>query len=478
MRNQIIKGALVQAALFMFLSLQAQQPEAEILFDIGIRVQDMQFTPAGELVICGSSSDKPALMKADTNGNILWAKSYNDGKMAERGVRQNTEFHSVVTDASGNIYTLCTHTGFAPNFVVKFDPQGEVIWESEYLEQIDSSAYREFADLLFIHDTTLFVIGRNYRKLHMNANTGKVLSQGVFGSGGVFNKFNNERIYQNGRWWFWTNEGVGSIDTTGRDSIIIWPDLDDDEFNIFDVVLVSSNDDLIHSLLYKRKRWSSATHLSFIPSFYSFNDSEVVRDQNLFEFTEEVERDTMSYHIRLAYSETKGYVGMGIERRGRNASSKSELFLYQGRLHDEFERLHYSFPDVLNQPQFGYRAPSKIREFNGSFYCLVVMGWSSSKIVKMKFPNLDEYPPVSVAEKQKTANHNLRIYPNPSTGTFELTAEERIERIQVFSLSGALIKEYRPADIQQQITIENPGTYLIKTLLESGKIEPGKVVKL
>ena len=199
MRNQIIKGALVQAALFMFLSLQAQQPEAEILFDIGIRVQDMQFTPAGELVICGSSSDKPALMKADTNGNILWAKSYNDGKMAERGVRQNTEFHSVVTDASGNIYTLCTHTDFAPNFVVKFDPQGEVIWESEYLEQIDSTVTKEFPDLLFLHDTTLFIIGRNNRKLRMNVNSSAVMSNEIFGFGGMPSNSIKEIIYQKGR---------------------------------------------------------------------------------------------------------------------------------------------------------------------------------------------------------------------------------------------------------------------------------------
>jgi len=53
-----------------------------------------------------------------------------------------------------------------------------------------------------------------------------------------------------------------------------------------------------------------------------------------------------------------------------------------------------------------------------------------------------------------------------------------INRIQVFSLSGALIQEYRPGNLQQQITIENPGTYLVKTYLAGGKVNVNKIVKL
>ncbi len=53
-----------------------------------------------------------------------------------------------------------------------------------------------------------------------------------------------------------------------------------------------------------------------------------------------------------------------------------------------------------------------------------------------------------------------------------------LKPIEIFSLSGALIKEYRPVDIQQQITIENPGTYLVKTYLTGGKVNVNKIVKL
>lgn len=84
MSELLIKGALVKAALFMFLGLQAQQPpepKVEVLTDIGgIRVEDMQFTPAGEIVICGSIGGRPAVVKADTLGNFLWGRSYDSGK--------------------------------------------------------------------------------------------------------------------------------------------------------------------------------------------------------------------------------------------------------------------------------------------------------------------------------------------------------------------------------------------------------------
>jgi hypothetical protein len=73
----------------------------------------------------------------------------------------------------------------------------------------------------------------------------------------------------------------------------------------------------------------------------------------------------------------------------------------------------------------------------------------------------------------------LDVYPNPSKGNFnfELSVNFSIEKIQVYSLNGNLVKELKPASNKMIITLEQAGVYLMKIITDNG-VYNRKVIKL
>lgn len=76
---------------------------------------------------------------------------------------------------------------------------------------------------------------------------------------------------------------------------------------------------------------------------------------------------------------------------------------------------------------------------------------------------------------------NVRIYPNPVTnGNFSIEAEEAIEKVEVFNITGKLIElkefEDRIDNVQLNMVNDLKGLYLVRTTLKSGQVQTKKLL--
>ncbi len=69
---------------------------------------------------------------------------------------------------------------------------------------------------------------------------------------------------------------------------------------------------------------------------------------------------------------------------------------------------------------------------------------------------------------------NLKVYPNPSNGVFNIDPIEEIRSIQIFNIVGALI--YNSNEPERSICIEKSGTYILKVLGKNGESKTRRLI--
>jgi hypothetical protein len=125
----------------------------------------------GTYTLTNTGSDDVFLAKYDTNGNVLWAKGAN-GSTSDR-------CNSIGTDAAGNVFTTgvfgsptitfgtytLTNSGGGDMFLVKYSPNGNVLWAKSSIGVGSDEAYS-----LSTYSAGVFV-------------TGSMGSNGGFGGG-------------------------------------------------------------------------------------------------------------------------------------------------------------------------------------------------------------------------------------------------------------------------------------------------------
>jgi hypothetical protein len=84
-------------------------------------------------------------------------------------------------------------------------------------------------------------------------------------------------------------------------------------------------------------------------------------------------------------------------------------------------------------------------------------------------------------EDVRAASSTFLLYPNPVKGdNFTVNTDSGIEKIVIYNLSGAKIKELNGNDLTQQ-TVDvkdlSAGYYIVKTILSNGKINNSKLIK-
>ena len=97
---------------------------------------------------------------------------------------------------------------------------------------------------------------------------------------------------------------------------------------------------------------------------------------------------------------------------------------------------------------------------------------------------LQEYFPVSEETDIQSVNGKdnvISIYPNPVLNNININSEFGIERIQIFNMSGNLVKESVLGGVNQtNVNVENltSGIYMVHILCSNGNVETQKMVKL
>jgi hypothetical protein len=81
-------------------------------------------------------------------------------------------------------------------------------------------------------------------------------------------------------------------------------------------------------------------------------------------------------------------------------------------------------------------------------------------------------------EQLKIENGELKIYPNPASGIATISATDEIEQLNIFDITGRLVKSQSPAN--RQVTFDTgilpKGIYLVQARLKDGGVQMGKVV--
>ncbi len=86
--------------------------------------------------------------------------------------------------------------------------------------------------------------------------------------------------------------------------------------------------------------------------------------------------------------------------------------------------------------------------------------------------------PVSVKNVTEETN-SLVIYPNPTTGSFNITSNQaNSATISVLDIQGRIIKQLEKSNTQEnvKIDIQTPGVYILKAAFDSGNTQVEKIV--
>jgi len=84
---------------------------------------------------------------------------------------------------------------------------------------------------------------------------------------------------------------------------------------------------------------------------------------------------------------------------------------------------------------------------------------------------------MGVGIQENTFNHNLSVYPNPTTGDFTVTCETVIESIELYDMMGKKLFSVMPKAQTAQIK-ENlsKGVYFYRVMLQDNSMRSGKIV--
>lgn len=85
---------------------------------------------------------------------------------------------------------------------------------------------------------------------------------------------------------------------------------------------------------------------------------------------------------------------------------------------------------------------------------------------------------ISIIEGE-SHNENIFIYPNPANESINILSNELLERIDLYSISGVLIKKYYPKNLDFLLKVDHlkSGMYIIKAVKKDGGVFSQKIYK-
>src|SRR5690606_1830217 len=91
-------------------------------------------------------------------------------------------------------------------------------------------------------------------------------------------------------------------------------------------------------------------------------------------------------------------------------------------------------------------------------------------------PNFEEAYNLMLSVSEENIKDQIKIYPNPTSGTLNISSEKEVKNIQLISSEGKLMKKNLSSNQIDMNGLPN-GIYFLKIELSNGRIQFEKVIK-
>ena len=430
---------------------------------------DMVISNSGFVYVCGNSGGEPMLIKLDTNGNEQWVKFYPQSK-------NGYSFTRMILDSNENVYLHGTKGGSFKNFISKLDSAGSEKWINHTVSGFYYGPENSPINMM-IHNDELSVIHNNMstaRPLHDTL----VISQLSIITGNFTNyveildmidKYlprNNPSPFKDGKWVLSGFSGVLEVSPNGSYS---YQEMGDSIPGTL-CAAKKAGGYFTYATLWD---WNNPSYpvaegtLNTYDSNWQLETTYNYWPDTLFHFPDSISQGINS----ITTTQNSGLIGVGTFKWG---TSLRGGYIFQ--INPDNGQLEN---DTI---MVGFESVNIIAKNNKTVIALGQIGALSSlgiRLFKVDFPQINyqtEFITTINGTATLTKNQELNIYPNPSSRHFEVSSNQVIKRIEVYTINGVLVSSYQINGKSAQLKINQEGFYFIRIENNLGEINTEKLI--
>lgn len=434
------------------------------------RINTICFTKSGEILLSGTQSGMPLLVKLDTNGNEIFRYTYNEPQIKKS--KNVTSFFRVTVDHDDNIYLYTAHEAFEPihygevnPYIVKMDKDGNPIWVSDKIPSNTEYSYNGFSGIIIMYDSTLKVFSNGHKAI-LDKNTGDILN---FDSLGLFSIAEHQNpLWYNGYQWLSGEDQFTYFDSAGN--------ILHKHHNKGYIPFWHMNELGVYSFETRFFRISETPPITNYSKAYILNYDTSLSNLTEIDITPKylnLIRDTVYCYIgNMICHPQKGVVSIGAIGYGNNPN-RANAWIFQA----DSNTYDIKYDTVINEfLQYGL---DKLISYGNTIIAVGTTGIQlGSRVYKISLPDIDTYPPTNT-EELKVDDSKTQVYPNPSSsGTFEIRSQSKIKEVRVYALNGSLVVQQHINAEQTNFVLAEQGVYIVQLHFANGEYETSRVIKL
>jgi len=430
---------------------------------------DMVISKTGFVYVCGNSGGEPMLIKLDTNGNEQWVKYYPQSK-------SGFSFTRMILDSNENIYLHGTKPYTYNNYVCKLDSAGNEEWVnhtvSGYYYSPESAAIN-----MMIHNNELSVIHNN-RNMAIPPHDTFVISQFSTTNGSLINyvemldmidKYvprNSPPPFKNGKWIFSLFSGVLEVSPDGS---YTYQELGDSIPGTL-CAATKAGGYITYSMLVD---WQNSSYpvtegvISLYDSNWQLGNVYNYWPDSLSHFPDSIRQ----FFYGMIPVKRGGLMGVGVYSWGTTTRGG---YVFQ---------INPDNGELVNDTiMVGLESVNLIAKNDKTVIALGQIGALSNlgiRLFKVDFPQINYQTEFITSVKETvtlTNGQETSVFPNPSSGYFEISSNQIIKKVRIYTLNGILLFNYHVNNKRAQLKINQSGIYIIKIENNEGEINHRKLI--